>query len=114
MSVLIKGMEMPKSCYDCPMMFERKSEILNTTYHDCPLLNIANFVDGYTSSRHPNCPIIELPPHGKLIDGDALERRFELLAGDDWNKSVGASRVIMDCAYIVGDAPTIIGAEDGA
>ena len=22
--------------------------------------------------RHPDCPLIELPPHGRLIDADAL------------------------------------------
>lgn len=48
MSVLIKGMEKPDNCEVCPYAF-------------CHL-------------DTKNCPIIELPDHGDLIDRDVLDR----------------------------------------
>ena len=56
MSILIRGMEMPKSCFDCPFVdFE---------YGDC-------LVDenGHGDPNEPeNCPLVPVPPHGDLID----------------------------------------------
>ena len=58
MSVLVKGMEMPKNCTFCEM------------WHgvDChPYQGISP-----PKSRPDHCPIIEIPPHGRLIDADKL------------------------------------------
>ena len=54
MSVLVKGMEMPKNC------------------------GICGFKDGCEFSmplteRPFDCPLVPVPPHGRLIDADALE-----------------------------------------
>ena len=59
MSILIMGMKMPKDCTECRFAFDgrcfanmgRKTKIDVTNY----------------------CPLIELPPHGRLIDGDVAE-----------------------------------------
>lgn len=61
MGVYIKGMEMPKVCYDCDFC----------TYGFCSQIN-RYVTDSY--SREEDCPIIELQPHGRLIDADALRR----------------------------------------
>lgn len=51
--------------------------------------------------------------HGKekrrLIDADALIRRFESLANDDWNKETGTTwaNAFEEPANMVDDAPTI-------
>lgn len=58
MSILIKGMKMPKECADCYIR-ERDT---------CPLLKVN--VSGW--GRMGNCPLIELPDHGDLIDRDVL------------------------------------------
>lgn len=63
MGIYIKGMEMPKVCYDCDFC----------TYGFCSQIN-RYVTDSY--SREEDCPIIELPPHGRLIDADALTRRI--------------------------------------
>ena len=62
--ILILGMEMPRSCADCP--FE--------VFGDCNGGKVKRImdVDDYTSARSPRCPLVELPPHGDLIDRDAL------------------------------------------
>ena len=51
MSVLIKGMEMPQTCDDC---------FLPLCY--CP----------YAMKPDGNCPLVEVPPHGRLIDADTI------------------------------------------
>ena len=65
MSVLIKSMEMPTSCAVCP--FEN--------YGDCygGKVKAIMDIDDYVSAgkRHPRCPLVEIPPHGRLIDADA-------------------------------------------
>ena len=57
--ILIKGMEMPNVCAYC---FIDSSE--------CNLHSSVNI----WRERHPDCPLIELPPHGRLIDADELVR----------------------------------------
>ena len=63
MSVLIKGMEMPKSCVLC-----RMSEYHVTNYCKITEAKILRNRD-----RNNDCPLIPVPPHGDLIDRDALK-----------------------------------------
>lgn len=63
MSILIKGMEMPKNCGECVYMmsvyaFNGYSNICSITEGGCTLSS---------QGRPPHCPLIELPPHGRLI-----------------------------------------------
>jgi len=62
--ILIKGMEMPKECYSCRLVKLNKDGFL-----DCLLLDKACSM----SSRHPDCPLIKVPLHGRLIDAEKLE-----------------------------------------
>ena len=93
MSVLINGMKIPKSCFDCPLYDDEESfckaqnEFLN--------LIISN------RDRAISCPLAELPEHhGRLIDADVL-----------------AAESLADGAYgyvdtkEIYDAPTIVEAE---
>ena len=58
MSILIKGMEMPKSCGFCELRyFDGDADF-------CPFVGDAC---GY-GTRHVDCPLHELPEHGDLID----------------------------------------------
>lgn len=71
MSVLIKGMEMPKSCSKCDLRV-----IAIGLDFQCAISG--ETVDDYYSSRHPKCPIVEVPtPHGRLIikteEGEEIE-----------------------------------------
>ena len=59
MSILIKGMEMPTSCWDCPC--------INGENGYCQLRK------EYVYGEIPrSCPLVPVPPHGRLIDADAL------------------------------------------
>lgn len=65
MSVLIKGREMPKNCGECAI--ERCNRWQK--------LIVAGM--SIAKSRPKDCPLIEIPPHGRLIDADALMKEFE-------------------------------------
>lgn len=72
MSVLIKGMKMPKNCDVCPLIAEADD------YHVCYINEQFipwEWVDEHSAEqRHPKpswCPLVEIPPHGRLIDADA-------------------------------------------
>ncbi len=80
MSVLIKGMEMPTSCDDCD--FVQHSYPEDWCY--------------FTEKNLPcNCPLVPVPPHGRLIDADDFFRSFPELIPYEFA------------------APTIIPAEEG-
>lgn len=73
--VLIKGMVIPKNCEECDLSKKRRSSLGDII--DCKYIGTVGsaFKDPYNilNSRHPNCPLIEVPiPHGKLIDADEL------------------------------------------
>ena len=61
--ILIR-MEMPKRCEDC-MCYRRE---ISHAYCTISSVNVL----GHGNARLDNCPIVELPPHGDLIDRDAL------------------------------------------
>jgi hypothetical protein len=94
MSVLIKGMEMPKSCDDCYIA-------------NCP--NDIGYTDMGKCSRHINCPIIEVPePHGRLGDLDALKDLYHYNTHDSdidkaWTCNIRRS---------LDNAPTVIPASE--
>ena len=68
MGVYIKGMEMPTSCWDC-------------YFQDCGncILNAHKVVDKciLDGCRDADCPLIPVPPHGDLIDRDALTYEYD-------------------------------------
>lgn len=70
MSVLIKGMETPTSCFYCP--FRRK---INPDDIQCLVTRDVfeeTFAGTIEMRNRGFCPLIEVPPHGRLIDADAL------------------------------------------
>ena len=96
MSVLIKGMEMPKSCSDCEIRIKCGCRIANAS--------------GWLNNKiDDHCPFAfaEVPtPHGRLIDADELLRR----KGDAYD-SRGHLLYAVGTGSIV-TAPTIIEAEE--
>ena len=66
--IIIKGMEMPKSCEDCWMTYEGDSD-------NCPAVNESVCKFMVAEARHPRCPLVALPEHhGRLIDESELVR----------------------------------------
>ena len=91
MSIIIMGKDKPVNCVKCDF------RVNNTSY-----CRIEKTLCSPNSEPKEWCPLIELPPHGRLIDADAFERRcmFDSAVED-----------MQDTIYALRDFPTIIEAE---
>ena len=95
MIILIKGMEMPKNCWECHFG------------HGDSGVCVVDFKQHGDWNEPQNCPLVPVPPHGDLIDRDALMRH----KGDCYDAyghllyAVGTGNILR--------APTIIPAEEG-
>ena len=99
MGVYIKGMTMPENCDDC---------LLGA---DCPH---DQSMDGYKmqGGRPRTCPLVEIPPHGDLIDREALMDDIigsMVFSGRNVPKEAAIVQKVLD---IVGDANAILEAEE--
>ena len=96
MSILIKGMKMPKGCYYCPLV----QHLSSACY-----ANVRIDRDDWYRKRADGCPLVELPEkHGRLID--------ERVAYDKIAEQEGGYYMDMDgvdCG--LGETPTVIEAE---
>ena len=98
MGVYICGLEMPKNCDECPCYYETEGAWRN----ECEVL-----CKEYTASENrPSwCPLIGIPPHGDLIDRNAL---MELYADEDDLRLENMKVPISVIRQNIMDAPTII------
>lgn len=106
MSVLIKGAKPPSGCVWC--YFNEDSR--------CVLIVGCDYDETNGAQRRENCPLIELPDHGDLIDRSELER--VLVINKDCDKCIHRAAFCCDrdpdfvvaCEAIY-DAPVVIPAE---
>ena len=104
MSVLIKGMEMPKSCAECPMLYDGEACYLSGMWSDMRFMLLCSngHTDEYRLGQFPYkekrvdwCPLVEVPaPHGDLIDRNKIRHLGNTAYGNAFS------------------APTIIEAEE--
>lgn len=101
MSILIKGMEMPKCCNDCRFAW------IDTDHHWYCEANKPWGLDitDHVMSKHPDCPLIAVPPHGRLVDADAL------LVSDHQHYNYIADEFYVEVRTIE-NAPTVIEASE--
>ena len=91
MSILIEDMEMPTACFAC--------KLLNETYWACRVHGDAN----HSADRRPtDCPLVEVPPHGRLIDADVMKTK--MVCSEYWEK------VLIEW---IDEQKTVIPAEEG-
>lgn len=62
MSIIVKDMEMPRTCYDC--YFCRTYDEPNQGYFCIPLFADLHRTD-FTKKRIDACPLIEVPPESE-------------------------------------------------
>ena len=91
MSIIIKGMEMPKDgVYWCEIGIA--GDIATITIH---------------GEDRKSFPLVGLPPHGRLVDADALEAEpCDVMEDRGWYDVFGYSHAL------IRNAPTIIDAEE--
>lgn len=107
MSILIKGMEMPKSCFYCPFR-----EKVNPDDYVCMALN-KEFEETFSlivGKRHKDCPLVRVPPHSDLIDRDKLREKEFIHDGDVY--AVVMSRDIRNAATIIPADKDVVESEE--
>ena len=104
MGVYLSGMEMPTSCMLCPLCVEEadpaNGEMCMVT---------GTLMPPCTRERLDNCPLVSVPPHGRLIDGDVAEA----ICFTDEDADGGKDFIdgILYAADFISQQPTIIEAE---
>ena len=112
MGVYIKGMEMPDRCFACPMCEVYDAEvncaISHGSYKEYRDVDEQTAING----RPDWCPLVPVPPHGDLIDRDAMYKAIN----DARKEDPLLADVYVDDYVIVSDwlrhAPTIIPASE--
>jgi len=104
--ILIKNMEMPKHLKECPMR--------NT----CPLMMGCMLIEK-GEIIHPDCPLVELPPHGRLIDADELPVSYPSVvnaqtvipASDDYDETIDCTtcKNYEGCEVLIDEDEPIVG-----
>ena len=105
MDVLIKGMEMPTSCGYCPLWHEARDG------DECYLgASLTEY-----QKRPDDCPLVPIPPHGRLGDLDALEelvikRKYDCAGASAYGaiSELHKSWGLHDAELMIEAAPTII------
>ena len=101
MSVLIKGMKMPKNCDNCDLI-QFDDEGLEA---HCPLSPYYRWCGTPPDYILEGCRLVEIPtPHGRLIDADELIGYL--------NEWLSDSVVLFGFTRIINHQPTIIEAEE--
>ena len=106
MSILIKGAYIPKCCGACDFV-EYDPACVNEWW--CPMAhnNVKDYISD-DSCRPTFCPLVEIPPHGRLIEKEELLAELEL----EWNAcndgTEFANKIVPNC---IKDAPVIIESE---
>ena len=105
MSVLVKGMEMPKSCITCPLC-ECRNECAYCEVGDKYLS--WDWDERLRSSRNDHCPLTEVQQHGDLVERDKIWlNNFEIvMCNGDYKEALQ-----MQINKIL-DAPTVIEREE--
>lgn len=98
MEVYIKGMKIPKSCYECWALDDD---------YDYPMCRITQEQRGYNfdtkGRKMAKCPLINVPEsHGRLIDADTLKDKCYITIN---GTTIGRNNYVM--FHEIDDAPTI-------
>ena len=109
MSILIKDMEMPTRCGRFDMCVKEADGDIDYHYACC----ITAAVIKNLGEKMEDCPLVPVPPHGRLIDADALVKKI----GENIDKAKDRSHDWWYACTVAYDfalaAPTIIEAEEG-
>ena len=93
MSVLIKGFPLPNNCGACPLRLAWCRERI------------------YMVNRPERCPLIPVPPHGRLIDADALKDTLDYYIREaGWSDEINEALTWVRDEFIDHE-PTVIEAE---
>lgn len=99
--IYIHGMDMPTRCEDCPCFYPE--------YNECNTI-VGRWVDG-KGTPPSDCPIVPVPEHGRLIDGDKVFKRLQKQAMSVWGDGNPRYQIVLEVMDAIRFAPTIIPAD---
>jgi hypothetical protein len=106
MDILIKNMEMPKSCDECELLYD---------FVYC-IVTKQKMLDADFEKRNPSCPLIPVPEHNDLADKSVIIERmgevYEALYDKVDKKALSECHVAFLKAVMY--APTVIPSTDSA
>ena len=108
MSILIKGAKMPKGCEDCSLNYDYyRCEALGDRFDDREEIDME-------TQRLSDCPLVEVLPHGRLIDADEVMKSIEEDYCDScqYKPTTCHDCHIGDVLFIIANAPTVIESEE--
>ena len=119
MGIYVKGIEMPQICEVCPLV----DRFVTVDFKTITCKVTKKLRPDSCLTRPDSCPLIEVPPHGRLIDADALINEFKILQsgreifGMELDSSFLSSGQELSTEWYcvedaIEDAPTIIEAEE--
>ena len=91
MGVYIRGMKMPKSCAECDAEGHYEDSYGDEYGFFCPFGYKAYTRETRELKRLDDCPLVSVPPHGRLIDADALCKILRSLAENEYTPEVFAN-----------------------
>jgi len=95
------NIEMPKSCGFCRLRHA------DTFHGDACSITIGLWCE--FQKRPDNCPLVPVPPYGRLVDADKLTEEIQLFIKENMLSRDDARELL----ETIDDAPTIILAEEG-
>lgn len=101
MSILIKDKALPKTCEEC--LFYGIDAESGCFLEKCYVIRRAG------QDKPSWCPLVSVPPHGRLIDADALLSQYK---GNIWTAKTDYAEGLRDVTNDIKQAPTIIEAEE--
>ena len=111
MSVLIRGMDMPSECRECPLC-QYYMAVGETRCRRTGEVLASGFGTIKFSGRSEHCQLAELPEkHGRLIDADKL---FDAMKYSNWKILFSFDGTFLDISKfseIIRNIPTVIEAE---
>ena len=108
MSILIKGMKMPKNCDNCDLI-QFDDEGLEA---HCPLSPYYRWCGTPPDYIPEGCRLVEIPtPHGRLIDADELFCKIDGIKGWDYGDESDMAISAAEALSAIDDSPTVIEAE---
>lgn len=116
MGIYLSNMEMPTNCEKCPFLdYEEGFCFASGAEGKSGWYEFTLRPGEIKDRRHDDCPLVPVPPHGRLIDADALITTF-----CEWGTRLERGRKLVitmseakqAIVDIIEDAPTIIPASE--
>ena len=113
MSILIKDEKMPNNCGKCWLIYSG-TDVNGKPEYECVLTEEKRACEELFSKRGKYCPLVEIPPHGRLIDADRLADDLEQDAWSLDDDDIRGRELNLNAAAWLrsSNAPTVIESEE--